>query len=120
MATVCSNPSSMFLLTVSRRFFFRGSFLIFVVHVCHVVLSVACCLVVTCWERADLLAFFNEMFFAFVTFPYGVLGQVWYLKSIRHRSGIDTMYRFLICAFLTSSLKGSPSIPREFCRHILS
>ena len=33
---------------------------------------------VTCWERADLLALLYVMFLVFVTFPYGVLGQVWY------------------------------------------
>ena len=37
-------------------------------------------LVVTCWERADLLALLYVKFScAFVTFPYGVLGEVWYL-----------------------------------------
>ena len=39
--------------------------------VSRVFASVHCCLVVTCWERADLLAL--------VTFPCGILGQVWYL-----------------------------------------
>ena len=36
---------------------------------------------VTCWERANLLALLCVMFFfcIFVTFPCGVLGQVWYL-----------------------------------------
>ena len=37
-------------------------------------------LVVTCWEMADLLALLYVMFsFVFVTFPYVVLGQAWYL-----------------------------------------
>ena len=31
---------------------------------------------VTCWERADLLALLHVVF---ATFPYGVPGQVWYL-----------------------------------------
>ena len=35
-------------------------------------------LLVTCWERADLLALLYVMF-SYVTFPYGVLGQVWCL-----------------------------------------
>ena len=36
-----------------------------------------CSLVVTCWERTDLLALLYVMFSCtFVTFPYGVLGQV--------------------------------------------
>ena len=43
----------------------------------HVFLSVHCSLVVTCWERADLLALLYVMFYCvFVTFPCGVLGQV--------------------------------------------
>ena len=51
---------------------------------CHAVLSVHCSLVVTCWERANLLALLCEVFSCvFVTFPRGVLGQVggqvWYL-----------------------------------------
>ena len=50
------------------------------VCLCHTVLSVSCSLVVTCWERADLLALLYVIFSCvFVTFPYGVLGQVWYL-----------------------------------------
>ena len=47
---------------------------------CHTVLSDPCSLVVTCWKRADLLALLCVMFSCdFVTFPYGVLSQVWYL-----------------------------------------
>ena len=50
-------------------------------RVCHVFLSVHCSLVVICWERASLLALLNVMFSCelFFTFPFGVLGQVWYL-----------------------------------------
>ena len=45
-----------------------------------VVLPVHCSPVVTCWERADLLALLYVMFACvFDTFPYGVLGQVWHL-----------------------------------------
>ena len=44
------------------------------------VMSVYCSLVVTCWERAGHLALWCVIFScAFVTFPYVVLGQVWYL-----------------------------------------
>ena len=47
---------------------------------CHVFFaSVHCCLVVTCWERADLLALVCDVSLCFVTFPCGILGQVWYL-----------------------------------------
>ena len=51
-------PSSkIFLLTVPRQCFFCGSFVLFLS--CFVILSctsVCWCLVITCWERADLLA----------------------------------------------------------------
>ena len=56
----------------------------FVNHLCflscvsHAVTSVHCCLAVTCWERADLLALV-DVYCIFVTFPCGILGQVWYL-----------------------------------------
>ena len=47
--------------------------------VCHAFASVHCCLVVTCWARAELLAFICDVYCDFVTFPFGILGQVWYL-----------------------------------------
>ena len=50
-------PSSIFfLLTVQRRCFFCGSFVLFMFHVClyYAVLSVPCSLVLTCWGRAGL------------------------------------------------------------------
>ena len=51
-------------------------FLVFV----FILSFVPCSLMVTCWEWADLLALLCVMFsWVFVTFPYGVLGQVWYL-----------------------------------------
>ena len=48
--------SGIFLLTVPGRYFFCGSFVLFVYCVCHSFASVHICLVVTCWERADILA----------------------------------------------------------------
>ena len=52
-------------------------------HLCFLCLScfasVHCCLVVTCWERADPLAPLGDVNCIFVTFPCGILGQVWYL-----------------------------------------
>ena len=54
--------------------------LFFVSCVSHAFTSVHCCLVVTCWERADLLALVGEVYCIFVTFLCGVLGQVWYLN----------------------------------------
>ena len=56
-------------------------FLLFVFRVCHVFLSVHCSLVVTCLEAADLLALLCVMFYSdYVSFPCGVLGQVWCLN----------------------------------------
>ena len=40
---------------------------------------IACCLVVTCLERVDLLALVGDVYCIFVTFPCDILGQVWYL-----------------------------------------
>ena len=69
-----------FLLTIPRQCFFCGSFLLFMFCVCHAILSFHCSLVVNCLEMAYLLALLCVMFsFVFVTFPCGVLGQVWFL-----------------------------------------
>ena len=37
------------------------------------------CLMVTCWERADLMALVGDVYCIVVTFPCGILGQAWYL-----------------------------------------
>ena len=50
------HSSKIFLLTVPRRYFFCGSFVLFMSCVCHAFASVHCCLLVTCWERTELLA----------------------------------------------------------------
>ena len=50
--------------------------LVFAMSLCT---SVNMCFVVTCWERADLLALVCGVCCEFVTFPFGILGQVWYL-----------------------------------------
>ena len=72
--------SNMFLLTIPSRCFFCGSFILFLS--CFVMLSctsVCWCLVVTCWERADLLALFCDVLLCRFHFPIGILGQVWCL-----------------------------------------
>ena len=57
----------------------RWAFVDLFCYLCFV-LSVHCSLVVICWERADLVALLYVMFYCvFVTFPCGILGQVWYL-----------------------------------------
>ena len=47
--------------------------------VSHTFTAVNCYLVVTYWERADLLALVGDVYCIFVTFPCGIRGQVWYL-----------------------------------------
>ena len=49
---------------------------VFVSCVFHAFASVHCCLVVACWERADLLALVGDVYCILVTFPCGILGQV--------------------------------------------
>ena len=54
----------------------------FVDHLCYLNIafaSVHFCLVVTCWKRADLLALVCDVYLDFVNFPFGILGQMWYL-----------------------------------------
>ena len=72
--------SKIFLLTFIRRCFFCGSFILFLS--CFVLLSctsVCWCLVVTCWERADLLTLVCDVQLRRRRFPIGILGQVWCL-----------------------------------------
>ena len=54
----------------------------FFICVClyQTVMSVSSSPLATLWKRADLLAFLYVMSSCvFVTFPFGVLGQMWYL-----------------------------------------
>ena len=51
----------------------------FVSCVSHAFATVHSCLVVTGWERADLLALVGGVYCIFCSFPCGILGQVWYL-----------------------------------------
>ena len=44
-------------------------------YVCHDFASVHCCLVVTCWERADFLALVCDVLLCFCYFP------IWYPGS---------------------------------------
>ena len=57
------------LLTVPGQCFFCGSFMFLFCLVFVMSLSVYMCFVVTCWERADLLALVCGVYCEFVTFP---------------------------------------------------
>ena len=83
------------LLTVPRRYFFYGSFVLFISCVFHAFPSVHCCIVVTCWEGlTSWLLFVTFNCVVFVTFPWGTCVP-WV------RCG-TWLYRFLnFAAFLT-------------------
>ena len=74
-------PSSkIFLLAVSRRYFFCGSFVLFLSCVCCAFARLFICAL---WSPAgkgltSWLSFVMSNC-VFVTFPCGILGQVWYL-----------------------------------------
>ena len=87
-------PSS-FLLTIPRWCFFCGSFLLFEFHVSYAVLSAPCSLVVTCWERADLLTLLTWYFLSFLSLSC-VVSWV--------RCGI-WLYRFQLFAFFLTLLE---------------
>ena len=61
-----------FSLTIPRRCFFCGSFLLFMFRVYHAVLSVHFSLMATCWERADLSALLYVMFLVFLSLSHVV------------------------------------------------
>ena len=42
----------------------------------HAFASVKCCLVITCWERADVFALVGDFYCTFVTFLCGILVQM--------------------------------------------
>ena len=66
--------------------------------------KVYCSLVVTCWERANLLALLYVMFSCvFVTFPSGVLGQVWYLIVLIPDLWLRTLKQGIISLLDTTS-----------------
>ena len=70
-----------FLLTIPRRCFFCGSFLLFVFCVCLSYCRVCSLqpfghLLEKGWPLGSLIF---DVFCVFVAFPYGVLGWVWYL-----------------------------------------
>ena len=67
------------LLSFPMRYFFYGSFVLFMPCVCHAFVSVHRCLVVTCWEKLTSWLSFVMFDCVFVTIPCGILGQVWYL-----------------------------------------
>ena len=70
-------PSSNLFTDSSKAVLLLCIFFVIYVCFCCAVLSVHCSLVITCWARAKFLALLCVMFScAFLTLPYGVLGQM--------------------------------------------
>ena len=73
---------------------------VFVSYVSHAFASFHCCLVVTCWEKVDLLALVGDVYCIFDTFPCDILGQVWYLivsfRDLCRLSSFDMGYPRII------------------------
>ena len=79
-----------------------------------IALSVSCSLVIICWEKADFLPFLYLMCFCvFDTFPYRILGQVWYLivsipdfvaQINRYTYSVCWLTRIQLLAFISSSV----------------
>ena len=89
---------------------------VYVSSVSHAFASVHCCLVITCWERADRLALVGDVCCVFVTFPCGILGQVWYLivlfPHLCHLSYFVVVELFVYCC--SHCLRGL-SVRSLFC-----
>ena len=90
-----------------RQYLFCGSFVFFVPCVSHAFAPVHCCLLVSCWERADLLAHVGDVYCIFVTFLSGILGQVWYLiVSFPDLCCLSYFFIFRVC-LATRGVEGS-------------
>ena len=67
----------------------------FVSCVSYAFAPVHCCLMVSFWDQTDLLALVGDVYCIFVTFPCGILGQVWYLiTSFPDLCRLSYFYRY--------------------------
>ena len=87
------NHSIKFDLTVPRRYFFCGLLLLFMCHVC-LCYAVHLSIVITCWEKLDLLAFLCAVF-SYVLSISNIVFQV--------RFG-SLLYPFLIFASISTCI----------------
>ena len=73
------SPPVKYFHTVPRQYFFCGSFVLFMICVCCAYASVHCCLVVAWGDRIGILTLVCDVYCYFVSFPFIMLGQMWYL-----------------------------------------
>ena len=98
--------------------------LVFAMSLCA---SVYMCFVVTCWERADLLAVVCDvkLCIKFYHFPFGILGQVWYLNvSIPDLCTLTYFVTLVspfnsICTIATNKQSKIVSMIRNYHNHTL-
>ena len=65
-------PSSNFLTDRSKAVLFLWILFVICICLCHTAISVSCSLMVTCWERADLLALLCVMFSCVLSLSHNV------------------------------------------------
>ena len=70
--------------------------MLFMSCVCHAFASVHCCIVVTCWERSDLLALVCDVSLCFCHFPIWYPGSGVVLDCIDSRS----LSPFVLCIMM--------------------
>ena len=70
---------------------------VFMSCVCHAFASVYYCLVVTCWEKADLLALVYDVYFHFCHFPTLYPRSIVVLGCINSRSLSPFLLLFCVC-----------------------
>ena len=70
-------------------------FLLLMFHFCfcYAALPVPCSFETTCWENEDLLALLYLYSTVFITFPYGIQIQVWYLTVSISDICFDSLHR---------------------------
>ena len=91
------NPSSDLFADRSKGCVVCRSFFV-MVQVCYDVLYPICSVAVTSWERTDILVQLCVIFSCvFVTFLYGVSGQVWYLIVLLPDLYLLLYFNILFC-----------------------
>ena len=85
--------------------------------VSHAFASVHCCLVVTCWERTDLLALVVDVYCIFVTLPCGILSQVWYLIVSIPDICLFSYFKYIISPLIVTLLNWMQTV---FCISVIT
>ena len=82
--------------------------MLFMSCACHAFASIPCCLMLICLERTVLLALVCDVKRDFVTFPCGILGQVWYM-IVLILDLCRLSYYYIYCLKVSQHLKDTPN-----------